>query len=62
LVLHPSFKTTYFREAGWPDAWVDSAKKTLIQHWEDWYKPKEVVPDSAKEKEKVGVDNTFDIF
>lgn len=38
-MLHPSYKTTYFREAKWPQDWVDTAitlvKDTLCRDYSD---------------------------
>ncbi|THU87207.1 hypothetical protein K435DRAFT_627715, partial [Dendrothele bispora CBS 962.96] len=38
MLMHPSFKTAYFENAGWPLSWVQAAKKSLTDHWEHWYK------------------------
>jgi hypothetical protein len=29
LVLHPRHKLQYFRNAGWPEEWVDTAKEII---------------------------------
>ncbi|THU99617.1 hypothetical protein K435DRAFT_620982, partial [Dendrothele bispora CBS 962.96] len=38
MLMHPSYKTAYFKTAGWPDGWVTAAKESLIKHWETYYK------------------------
>jgi hypothetical protein len=44
LVLHPAFKTTYFRTHKWPEEWITTAVDLLRADWEKNYKPK---PETA---------------
>lgn len=39
LVLHPSLKLDYFREARWPDTWIEGATEVTRNAWESRYKP-----------------------
>lgn len=39
LVLHPKYKLSYFQLKKWPQAWVDTAREVLHEHWSTNYKP-----------------------
>jgi hypothetical protein len=39
VVLHPRYKLSYFREAQWPQQWIDAAEKIVREQWEEHYKP-----------------------
>ncbi|THU78676.1 hypothetical protein K435DRAFT_587469, partial [Dendrothele bispora CBS 962.96] len=44
MLLHPSYKTSYFTQEEWPDDWITTAKETLKTFWETYYKPKSKPP------------------
>lgn len=50
MVLHPHFKTAYFRSRDWEAKWIDDAISLVTDEWTDHYKPKHVGPqkDSTK--------------
>ncbi|KAE9399635.1 hypothetical protein BT96DRAFT_773754, partial [Gymnopus androsaceus JB14] len=37
MVLHPSLKLDYFREARWPDTWIEGATEVTRNAWESRY-------------------------
>ena len=39
LVLHPSYKTHYMQEQGWPSSWIEAALKLLRTRWRREYQP-----------------------
>jgi hypothetical protein len=39
VVLHPRYKLAYFRDAQWPQQWIDAAEKIVREQWEEHYKP-----------------------
>ena len=43
-VLHPAFKTEYFRQHEWKDKWVQEALRLCRVEWKKYYKP---APDAA---------------
>ncbi|THU90332.1 hypothetical protein K435DRAFT_623170, partial [Dendrothele bispora CBS 962.96] len=44
MLLHPSYKTSYFTQEEWPDDWITTAKEALKTFWETYYKPKSKPP------------------
>ncbi|KAJ3963261.1 hypothetical protein EV361DRAFT_813512, partial [Lentinula raphanica] len=47
LVLHPSLKLDYLRNAKWPDSWVDTAAALTRENWERTYKPSQPASPAA---------------
>ncbi|KAF9059143.1 hypothetical protein BDP27DRAFT_1239371, partial [Rhodocollybia butyracea] len=39
IVLHPSFKLTYFSRLNWPEDWIREAKNVTRNAWVSRYKP-----------------------
>ncbi|TFK79282.1 hypothetical protein K466DRAFT_474466, partial [Polyporus arcularius HHB13444] len=37
MMLHPSWKLEYFKDAGWQDGWIRNAKKLLQDEFERKY-------------------------
>jgi len=40
-VLHPRYKTAYFRHEKWPQEWITVAEDILREQWRTHYKPAE---------------------
>lgn len=38
-MLHPAYKLAYFRKAGWPEEWVEEARRLITEEWKARYKP-----------------------
>ncbi|RPD52700.1 hypothetical protein L226DRAFT_474024 [Lentinus tigrinus ALCF2SS1-7] len=38
IVLHPRYKSAYFKRQKWPQSWIDTAISLLREEWQ-WYKP-----------------------
>lgn len=41
-VLHPAYKTQYFRLHKWTEEWIDEAKDIIKEEWETYYKPADI--------------------
>ncbi|EEB94273.1 hypothetical protein MPER_06936, partial [Moniliophthora perniciosa FA553] len=41
MIMHPAFKTSYFREKGWPEEWIDQAIRIARETWVKHYKKKD---------------------
>lgn len=54
MVLHPRFKTAYFRSRDWETSWIEDAISLVTTEWELHYKPK-LAPPPAVPSEKVCV-------
>ncbi|OJT15227.1 hypothetical protein TRAPUB_8205 [Trametes pubescens] len=39
IILHPAYKTQYFRLHKWTEEWIDEAKDLIKEEWETYYKP-----------------------
>jgi hypothetical protein len=46
-VLHPAFKTTYFRNHKWPEEWIEEAVGLLRADWRANYKPSDTAASNA---------------
>ena len=47
-MLNPAYKLQYFRKAGWPEDWIEEARRLLTEKWDTKYKRVEVeAADSA---------------
>ncbi|THH23259.1 hypothetical protein EUX98_g7913, partial [Antrodiella citrinella] len=40
ILLHPRYKSEYFKRQKWPSEWITTAENLLRQRWESHYKPK----------------------
>lgn len=38
LVLHPSFKLQWYKQAGWPESWISNYSKIIQQEWQVKYR------------------------
>jgi hypothetical protein len=47
LVLHPAFKTTYFRNHKWSEEWIEEAVSLARAEWRAHYKPRETAASTA---------------
>ncbi|EEC00049.1 hypothetical protein MPER_00100, partial [Moniliophthora perniciosa FA553] len=45
--MHPAFKTSYFREQGWPEEWIETATGIAREIWQKQYK--KTVPANCEE-------------
>lgn len=55
IVLHPSYKLTYFRTNGWPAGWITTASEKTRQWFDHGYNPlviasTESLPVNSKDK------------
>ncbi|OJT02096.1 hypothetical protein TRAPUB_7442 [Trametes pubescens] len=39
MILHPAYKTQYFRDHRWEEEWIEEAKTIIREEWEANYKP-----------------------
>ena len=39
IVLHPRYKTQYFRMQEWPEDWIEEAVNLIRGEWRSRYKP-----------------------
>lgn len=46
VVLHPRYKSRYFRQQQWEEEWIRVAEALLRDLYDKHYKPKEVVPST----------------
>lgn len=46
-VLHPSYKTQYFRDQGWEEEWIAQATDLARTEWTTYYKPQDDVVEPA---------------
>ena len=40
-MLHPQYKTAYFRHEKWPQEWITVTEDILCEQWHTHYKPTE---------------------
>lgn len=59
-VLHPAYKTQYFRLHKWTEEWINKAKDIIKEEWETYYKPADipVVPTFVSACSSSGVSPT----
>ncbi|OJT13582.1 hypothetical protein TRAPUB_9870 [Trametes pubescens] len=48
MMLHPRYKTQYFKDQSWPDEWITEAREIIEEEWTSNYKPKEDAPAAAE--------------
>ncbi|KAJ3753775.1 hypothetical protein EV360DRAFT_52879 [Lentinula raphanica] len=60
IVLHPSRKLDYFRNAKWPDAWVDAAVAVTRENWERTFKPAQAAGSSTPSTPEVSLHSTIE--
>ncbi|KAL1936921.1 hypothetical protein VTO73DRAFT_4230, partial [Trametes versicolor] len=60
MILHPAYKTQYFRLHKWTEEWIDEAKDIIKEEWETYYKPADipVVPTFVSACSSSGVFST----
>ena len=46
MLLHPRFKTAYFRSRDWEANWIDDAIELVNEEWRAHYKPKPLASTS----------------
>ncbi|TFK80653.1 hypothetical protein K466DRAFT_503536 [Polyporus arcularius HHB13444] len=46
LMLHPSYKDQYFKQAGWPSSWIKDAQEMLQDEYDRCYRGSEVLDDA----------------
>jgi len=52
-VLHPRYKSMYFRKVKWPQAWIETAEQLLRDQYDQYYKvhdksvSKVILPDHS---------------
>jgi hypothetical protein len=44
MLLHPRYKTFYFRDRKWKESWINEALKLLRNEWTENYKPQQPEP------------------
>lgn len=49
LVMHPSHKLDYFKEAGWDNKWIEGVREIVEEEWERSYKRSEGDDDEVVE-------------
>lgn len=50
LVLHPKYKSRYFRQQKWEEEWIIAAESLLRSFYEKYYKPEDVIAPLSQEE------------
>jgi len=59
IVLHPRHKLTYFRNAGWEESWIDTAKKIVRDEYDRSYAFMDVDVDGPPQAVSTSTDNVW---
>lgn len=59
-VLHPRHKLTYFKNAGWPDNWIDAAERIVRDEFERSYARSDDVEDEEGDGDEEAVNSVCD--
>ena len=50
LVLHPRHKLQYFKNAGWLQGWIDTARELVETQFKHVYAPRDVEEEDESDK------------
>jgi hypothetical protein len=59
LVLHPRYKTVYFKQARWPQEWISTAEELLREQWTKNYQPAVVPKPATVKRDELRKNNYF---
>ena len=49
LVLHPTYKLQYFKDADWQNKWIETAKEIVCEEFKQWNQTLEIEEIDASE-------------